>query len=204
MSVNVAANENLHIRCKVIIEILGKPKEHVENSSRMYVDKIKIDPELILLKEDFAKAEEKEGLWSTFVELEMVVKGVRKLIAFCFDYMPSSVQILKPDEFSMSRSFIEDFANDLQARLHQVDMVVKQQKNENEFLKKNMNTTIKNMILIALASQHLNKEILSKITGIPEQELQPFLDDMADKKKIKEKDGFYMITLHENGEHTEK
>ena len=60
------------------------------------------------------------------------------------------------------------------------------------------------MILIALASQHLNKEVLSKITGIHDVELQVFLDDLADKKKIRQKDGFYMIALDENGENSEK
>ena len=66
-----------------------------------------------------------------------------------------------------------------------------------------MNTTIKNMILIALASQNLDKEILSRITGIPDGELQVFLDDLAGKKKIRQKDGLYMIALDENGENPE-
>ena len=33
--------EQTHIRCKIIIEILGKPREHVEETLRKYIDKIK-------------------------------------------------------------------------------------------------------------------------------------------------------------------
>jgi len=193
MQENQAISDKTHIRCKTIIEILGKPKDHVEKTLRMYTDKIKNDSDLIVLNTEFAKAEEKEKLWSTFAEMEMVVKGIPKLIAFCFDYMPSSVQILKPEELSLKRATIEDFANDLQARLHQVDMIVKNQKNENEFLRKNMNTILQNSILITLTSGNLNKEKLSKITGITEKELLIFVDKLINENKIKEENGLYSL-----------
>ena len=140
------------------------------------VDKIKNDSELIVLNTEFADAKEKGTLWATFVELELIIKGLPKLIAFCFDYMPSSVEILKPEEFSMKNSTIENLINDLQARLHQVDMIVKQQKNENEFLKQNLNKSVSNTILISLAPGSLDKEKLSKVTGIASKELEILLD----------------------------
>ncbi len=42
--------EKTHLRCKIIIEVLGKPKEHVEKALQMYVDKINNDSDLIVLK----------------------------------------------------------------------------------------------------------------------------------------------------------
>ncbi len=191
------ADEKTHIRCKVIIEVLGKPKGHVEKALKMYVDKIKQDSDLIVLKEEFADAKEKEGLWATFTELEMVVKGIRKLIAFCFDYMPSSIQVLKPESYNLDRSLIEDFINDMQARLHDVDMIVKKQRNENEFLKKNMHTTVKNLILISLLYGSLDKENISKITGIKSEELKIFLDNMVKDGRIKEENGSYSLVKKE-------
>ena len=188
------ATEKTHIRCKVIIEVLGKPKEHVEKAIRVYVDRIKEDTDLILLKSDFAEAEEKENLWATFVELEMVVKGVRKLIAFCFDYMPSSIQVLKPESYDLSRSMIEDFMNDMQARLHQVDMIVKKQKNENDFLRTNMNAAVKNSILITLSMGRYEVNTLSKLTGIKDKELKVFLDVLVKEDKVREEKGVYSIT----------
>ena len=136
-------DEKTHIRCKIIMEILGKPKEHVEKTVRMYVDKIKNDPELTVINTEFADPKEKEDLWAIFAEMDMVIKGIPKLIAFCFDYMPSSIEIIKPEEFAMKKSTIENFINDLQARLHQVDMVVKKQDNENKFLKQNLNKAVR-------------------------------------------------------------
>ncbi|MAE43086.1 hypothetical protein CMO93_04895 [Candidatus Woesearchaeota archaeon] len=185
--------EKTHIRCKIIIEVLGKPKEHVEKALQMYVNKINDDPDLIILKKDFADVKEKEELWATFVELEMVIKGIPKLIAFCFDYMPSSVEILKPEELHMNKSTIANFANDLQARLHDVDMIVKKLKNENEFLKKNMNAAVKNVVLISLAYGPLDKEKLSKITGIKDEGLKSFLDELIKENRITEKNGTYTV-----------
>jgi len=144
--------EQTHIRCKTIIEVLGKPREHVEKTIRDYVEKIKADSELVILKSYFSEAAEKEKLWAEFVELDMVVKGIPKLIGFCFDYMPSSIEITKPEEFVVRKSTVENFINDLQARLHQVDMVVKKQENENTFLKKNLSKAASNLILLSLAS----------------------------------------------------
>ena len=92
---------------------------------------------------------------------------------------------------------IEDFVNDLQARLHDVDMIVKKQKNENEFLKKNMNTTVKNMILISLLYGSLDSEKLSKVTGIKSDELGVFLDNMVEDNKIKKENGSYGLVKKE-------
>ena len=125
--------------------------------------------------------------------MEVVIKGLPKLIAFCFDYMPSSIEILKPDELIMTRSTIADFANDLQARLHNVDMVVKQQKNENDFLRKNMNAAVRNTILISLASGSLDKEKLSKATGITNKEMEKFLEELTKENKIREEKGTYSL-----------
>lgn len=185
--------EETHIRCKIIIEVLGKPKEHVEKTLRTYVDKIKNDSGFIVLNSEFADAQEKEDLWAMFVELEMVIKGIPKIIAFCFDYMPSSVEIIKPEEFNMKKSTVEDMLNDLQARLHNVDMVVKQQKNENEFLKHNLNKSVSNTIMITLAFGNLDKDKISKITGIPDKELEIFLDKLIKENKISKENEIYSL-----------
>ena len=187
-----------HLRCKVIMEMLGKPKEHVEKTIRAYVDNIKNDQDLIVLNVEFSDATEKDNLWAVFSELDMVIKGIPKLIAFCFDYMPSSIQIIKPEEFMMTHSLIENFANDLQARLHNVDMVVKKLKNENEFIKKNMNTVIKNTISVSLAYGSVDKDRISKITGINILELEPFLQEMIKEKKILEENGNYRLAAKKN------
>ena len=83
--------ENI-IRCVAIIEVLGKPKEHVEKSMNMYLEKLKKEDYLSILKEEVAEVKKLEdNMFSTFAEMELLIKGPINLISFCFDYMPSSI-----------------------------------------------------------------------------------------------------------------
>ena len=193
MSEHENEGAHAHIRCRAIIEVLGKPKEHVEEAIKEYVNHIKEDTDLVALKEDFSDIREQGNLWSKFVELDIVIKGTAKLIGFCFQYMPSSLEVIKPEHLIFSNTELSNFLNDLQARLHSVDMVVKQQKTENEFLKLNLNKIIGNAIIISLRLTSMNLSQLSKITGIAEKELEIFVGKLIEEKKIKKEEDVYSL-----------
>lgn len=185
--------EHAHIRCRAIIEVLGKPKEHVENAIKEYIEHIKEDSELVVLSEDYSEIKEQSKLWSKFVELDLVIKGTKKLISFCFEYMPSSIEVVKPEQLVMTNPELSNFLNDLQARLHSVDMVVKQLKGENDFLKLNMNAIMHNTVLICLRISKLSLEQLSKVTGINKQELEIFVEKLLKENKIKKENELYSL-----------
>jgi len=185
--------EHAHVRCRTIIEVLGKPKEHVEKAIRDYIEHIKEDSELVILNEDYSEAKEQGHLWSKFVELDLVIKGTSKLIGFCFEYMPSSIEVVKPEHLIMTNPELSNFLNDLQARLHNVDMIVKQQKAENDFLKLNMNAIIHNAIMICFKVSKLNIEQLSRITGVDKKEIEIFVEKLLKENKIKKEDELYSL-----------
>lgn len=182
-----------YLRCRVILEMLGKPKEHIEKTLRDYVQKIKEDENLSILNEKFADSEKKEGLWTTFAELEIVVKGVSNLIGFCFDYMPSSIEMSKPEEFTLKNRDISSFINDLLAKLHNVDMVAKKLRIENEFLKRNMKKSFENSIAILLKLREMDIKEISEFSGIQEKDLLNFLNKLIEEKKIKKEDEMYSL-----------
>jgi len=185
--------QHAHIRVRTIIEVLGKPKEHVENAIKEYIEHIKEDSELVVLNEEYSETVEQGKLWSRFVELDLIIKGTPKLISFCFEYMPSSLEVLKPEHLIMTNPELSNFLNDLQARLHNVDMIVKQQKAENEFLKKNMNAIVHNVIIICLKVSKLSLEQLSQVTGVDIKELEAFVEKLLKENKIKKEDDLYML-----------
>ena len=185
--------QHAHIRCRTIIEVLGKPKEHVENSIKDYIEHIKQDSELVILNEEYSELKEQGKLWSQFVELDLVVKGTQKLISFCFEYMPSSIEVIKPENLDMTNREISSFLNDLQARLHNVDMIVKQLKAENDFLRLNMNAVIHNAVLICLKVSKLTLEQLSQITGVDKKELGIFVEKLLKENKIKKENELYCL-----------
>jgi len=182
------------IRARVILEVLGKPKEHVEKTIKMLVEKAKEDPEITIINEKYAeiKAQEKT-MFSTFVELEMVTKGINTLIGFCFDFMPSSIEIEKPEQLMLKNRNISDIFNDLQAKLHSVDMVAKTLKAERDFLKRNLNTMISNLITILIKINKNTSEDLSKFTGINKEELEKHLEPLIKEGKIKKEEDKYQL-----------
>lgn len=132
--------EKIHARA--IIEILGSPKEHVDSTMQMINDQVKHYKDFKILKEKTFAAEKMgdKPLFNTFTEFELETNDVQTLIGFCFDFMPSSLEIIKPEDLLFKHHDVSDFLNDLLARLHQYDMVLKSIHAENILLKEKTGT----------------------------------------------------------------
>ena len=184
-----------YILCRCIIEIAGTPKSHIENTIKLVVEDIKNKEgkDIILKSGDVFKTEEielkdikqKGKLFSTYAELELLFRNIPVLIGFCFDYMPSSLEIIEPEGLSLNTKDFAGLLNDLLARLHQVDMTLKGLKAENKILNDNASDLFRNLIIISLAGKPKTLKEISTIIGIPEEQLEPFLKVMVDKRKLK-------------------
>lgn len=176
--------KDIPIKARIIIEVVGKPKEHVEQAMNGYIEKIKKDERMEILNQgiDPIKETDVEGqgkFFATFAELEMKFKDMFILGNFCFDYMPSSIEIIEPEEFKLSNRDIAAVFNDLQGKLHQVDMVAKQANMQNRNISKNMYGLLKNFINLLLKSKPMDIKQLCKFIGTDEKTLQPILDRLV-------------------------
>jgi hypothetical protein len=187
--------EKQKIRSNIILEIMGKPKEYVEESMKTYIAKLKEEYEgVVVLNDKIADVNEAgEGFFSTFAEVEILCKDLTSLIGFCFDYMPSSVEIISPEKFITSQHGMTNIINDLQTKLHNLDMAIKTTKTENDFLRKNMNSLVRNIVMLSLNQKPLSLEELSKICGIKSEELKGYLDALVRLDKIKEEKNIYFL-----------
>ncbi len=113
------------IKINTIIEIVGMPKEHVEKTMRQVVELIEKDEEIKKLNHDTAEAKLVKEMWSTFTEFELEFNNFKKLTDFCFNFMPSSIEIIEPETNKLSSGSIEEMLNDVLAKLHQYDMALK-------------------------------------------------------------------------------
>lgn len=136
------------IVAKIILEMLGAPKEHVDETMKLVVDKMSKDDKFKLLTNKVFPAEEINDkkltgnkpvkFFSTFAEAELEFQQIEDLIGFCFDYMPSSVEVLHPDGVRLTLPNVNNILNDLLARLHQYDMVLKNIHAQNMLMKKEL------------------------------------------------------------------
>ena len=124
--------KNLTVRA--IIEILGAPKEHVEETMNKIVEMVKKN--YAVRDSMIHEAKEMDKFWSTFVEIELKIKKVDDLVGFGFDFMPSSIEILEPSRIDTDNLEMNNLFNDLLARLHQYDMVLKNLSAQNKLLQK--------------------------------------------------------------------
>ena len=131
------------IKIKTIIEVAGFPKEHVEGTMAKVVEKLK--KEFEVEKNDVFEAvalkDKMEGFWSTFCEVNINFNKMEDLVIFCFEYMPSSVEIIQPEVLNLSNKDMENILNDLLSRLHHYDMLVKNLTASNEIMKKKTNVS---------------------------------------------------------------
>ena len=114
------------------------------------VENIKQNADIEVIEADFDETVEHEGeqgLFVSIVELEILSKDIPTLIGFCFDYMPSSIDIIEPAELKLKDAELSTIMNDLQGKLHKLDMGAKQLSNENKFLMKNTYFLATNLVI---------------------------------------------------------
>jgi len=61
----------MELKIKAIIEILGKPKDHVEKTIANVVEELKKREGLTLINEKIAKTKKLETFFSSYVEVEL-------------------------------------------------------------------------------------------------------------------------------------
>jgi len=127
------------IHCKMIFEIAGKPEKFVNKTVTDQIKKIK-EENVEVIKHQAHPAKKVEGVkdfWSTFAEVDFLAPNMMTIQGLIFDYMPSSLEILAPeDKIIDSVNNYTDILNDLIAKLHMYDNAFKHLQAENFVLKK--------------------------------------------------------------------
>lgn len=178
------------VKAIVIVELMGTPEEHIKNTMQLYLERIKENKDMLVEDEHLEPIEKKESFFLQFTELTITFKSVKNLIEFCFDYMPSSIEIIEPTHITYNSQDLSDIVNDLQAKLHQLDMIVKNLRTENKILNDNGNLLLRNLILVAL-KEEMNMESLVKTTGINKEAVEKFVEALIEGKLVEEKKGKY-------------
>ena len=185
----------IHVR--VILEMLGKPKEHIETTLREYVKQIKEqEKKVAMINEYYSEAKEqgeKKELFAVFAELEMLVKNPETLVWLSFDYMPSSIEIIEPETLRYKRTELANFVNDLLARLHDVDMKFKNVIIDSNLSGRSNEILLKKLVLALLKNKSATLEELSDSAGIDAKALFIFLGSMINDNFIKKEGEKYLL-----------
>ncbi len=169
------------------MEVLGKPKEHVEKAVDLLIKRIS-DEKLLniseIQKHSVEKVPDSDSLFSTIFEFEVEFKDNEALFLFLLNYMPSSLEIYEPEQLNLDLHSFNSLITELLGTFHEFDKFVKTKVEENKILNQKIDQLILNLVIVSLKDKPLDIKELEKITGIKEESLKPFLNLFVDKKFI--------------------
>ena len=110
---------------RAIIEILGFPEEHVKEITQKVIEKIKTEDRISIIKETLHEPQKvKETFFSCFAEVEMKIHDLSKLMGFCYDYLPSSLEILDAEKITIPVREFHFAINEMLEKLHSYNFTV--------------------------------------------------------------------------------
>lgn len=184
--------ETKKVVARVIIEIVGKPEKHVKNALGLVIDQIKVEEGFKVTEEKTFDPKKTENYFSTFSEMVIEFEKPAMIIGFCFDYMPSSLEIIEPEYLDLRSAELAGLLNDLLTRLHSMSMSMANTSAENQILKQNTEALLKNFVMHALKEPKTMEE-LSKVAGIKPKQLKPFIEKYVKQGKIKKSKNSYTL-----------
>jgi hypothetical protein len=188
-----------YLMINMVIEIVGTPKEHVEDTLRLVLKKLREEEGVDVQNGKVYEPKSQGNFFSTFAELNVLIKDFATITSICFNYMPSSIEILEPAQFKLVPLDMANMLNDILARLHETDMRLKNTNAVNILLEKNLYNLLKHAVLLTLGAGKKTAAELSEGVGISDVQLEPFLTKFEEEKLIKkEGNGFLAVVKRPN------
>lgn len=155
------AEDKEKIKAMIILQVIGKPKEHLTSTLKMIAQQMALEEGVSVKGSDIKeprKMEQKVGttedsdeenqkgpqddFYMSFAEIEVETEGMMHFMVLLFKYMPAHVDIISPENLSMSNNGWNEIMNELIRRLHAFDEVVRVTQVEKEILEKQLRTIV--------------------------------------------------------------
>lgn len=110
---------------RATIEVIGYPEDHVKEVMQKIIEKLKTEDGLQILKNEVHPTEKvKEKFFATFVDIEMKINDFGKVLHFCYDYLPSSFEIIDADKITIPTREFSAGISEMIVKLHQYNLIV--------------------------------------------------------------------------------
>ncbi|HII29803.1 hypothetical protein COT48_01545 [Candidatus Woesearchaeota archaeon CG08_land_8_20_14_0_20_47_9] len=178
---------------RVIVEVIGKPRSFVDESIAAEIKQVKTLETSRLLKKRVFKTKKKKTFYSGFAELTLLFDDIRSMMDFCFDYMPSSIEVIEPGTVAVQEVELSNFLNDVLARLHNMDMIIKTTKTESRILNETSRRLLLNLVILSLRKGPKSLDQISAEVGVPAAQLSNFLPLFVRNRQIRKEGDNYLL-----------
>jgi len=129
------------VQAALIIEVLGKPPEHLVETLKDMVQKIKEEKGVEVISDKINQAselKEKPGFYTNFAEIEVEVESMPYLSLLIFKYMPAHIEVISPEHITITNKDWGDVLNEITRRLHGYDEIARVIQYENQIMKQKL------------------------------------------------------------------
>lgn len=127
------------IQANVILEILGRPKEHITEALNNLINRLGTEKGTKIIEKtihDPIEVENSKDLFTTFAEILVELDSLDSYFGLIFAYMPSNIEIIAPQKITLANTELNELASKIIHRLHDYDAIAKKAIIENQLLAK--------------------------------------------------------------------
>lgn len=169
MSLDRKERETKGIRAEIILEVIGRPKEHLIQTLEELIKEMDKEKGVSVKNKKINEPvplKERKEFYTTFAEIEIEVEEILYLAVIMFKYMPAHVEVIEPELIALTNNGWSDILSELTRRLHGYEEVARVL----QFKNKEMEIKLQEL----LPEENKSKEITPK--------------EKTEKKKIKKKE----------------
>lgn len=139
-------NSENKITAILILEILGRPAEHLVETLEGMIKKMDEEKGVKVVNKTIKEPIElqnQKDFFSSFAEIEVEVESISHVAMLMFKYMPANVQIIEPEKITVDNHLLGDVFSELIRRLHSYDEVARVIEVEKQIMQKKIEELIK-------------------------------------------------------------
>ncbi len=129
------------INAVMIIEVLGKPPEHLTETLNEIVKKIDEEKGVSVLSKKINEPiliKDQKEFYTSFAEIEVGVKEIFNLGILMFKYMPAHIEVISPELIALTNNGWNEILNEITRRLHGYDEIARIVQAEKNILEKKL------------------------------------------------------------------
>ena len=139
------SSDEKKVNAILILEIIGRPAEHLVQTLESIAKQIGEEKGVKLIEKKINEPvlmKEQKDFYVSFMEAEVELDEILYLAILMFKYMPAHVEIISPQNLTLSNAEFNDLFNELTRRLHGYEEIARILQTEKMILENQLKTII--------------------------------------------------------------
>lgn len=169
------------IQARLILEILGRPASNVTEALNTILDRMSKEKGVRILEKkvhDPVAVKDVQDLFTSFAEVMVECETLFGFLGMIFTYMPSNVEVVRPDHIQLRNEELAMMSNQILTRLHNYDAIARRLIVDNSLLKQKLGISE-----LPQQTQDKMKQVEQKQEIKPEEKKESKKKNKSRKKK---------------------